>query len=70
MSDETKKKIVEEIQTFAIAFIVAAAAILTNAEAITWTTAFWSSVAIAGVRAGITALIAPFLPTKLGGKKV
>ena len=70
MSDETKLKLISAGKTFATAFIVAGASILASTESISWTLAFWGSLATAGLRAGITAIIAPYLPIKLGGKKV
>ena len=69
MSNENKEKIISAVKTFGVAFIVSAAAILTDSESITWTYAFWGSVATAGLRAGITALISPYIPVRLGGKK-
>ncbi|MFA6315000.1 MAG: hypothetical protein WC648_01340 [Candidatus Paceibacterota bacterium] len=70
MSDETKTKLISFAKTFGTAFIVAAATTLVAADQIEWTLAFWGAVGTAGLRSAITALIAPFLPIKLGGKKV
>jgi hypothetical protein len=69
MSNETKTQLISAGKTFAVAFIVAGATILSSAESISWTVAFWGSVATAGLRAGLTALIAPYIPVRLGGKK-
>jgi hypothetical protein len=69
LSDKTKEQLISAVKTFAVAFIVTSAAILTSADSISWTFAFWGAVATAGLRAGITALIAPYIPVNLGGKK-
>lgn len=69
MSDETKTKLISMAKTFGTSFVVASALIILDAETVSWTVAFWSSVAIAGLRAGVTAVIAPFIPVSLGGKK-
>lgn len=70
MSDETKVKLISALKTFSVAFIVASATILTSVETISWTYAFWGSVLVAGIRAGVTALVAPYIPVRLGGKKI
>jgi len=70
MSDETKVKLISFIKTFGTAFLVAAATTLVAANQIEWTIAFWGAVATAGLRSAITAVIAPYLPVKLGGRKI
>lgn len=70
MNDKTKEQLISAGKTFAVAFIVTVAMLFTQAETVAWDVAFWTSLAMAGLRAGITAVIAPFIPTKLGGKKV
>lgn len=70
MSNETKTQIISAVKTFVVAFLVAGLTIISNTETISWTYAFWGAIATAGIRAGITAVIAPYIPVKLGGKKV
>lgn len=70
LSNETKAEIISAGKTFAVAFIVTIAISFTQATNMDWSIAFWGSLAMAGLRAGITAVIAPYIPTKLGGKKV
>lgn len=70
ISDETKTKVISHLKTFGTVFIVTAAATLVAADEVVWSVAFWLSIGGAAIRAGVTALIAPYLPVRLGGKKV
>ncbi len=69
ISNETKLKLIAEAKTFLTVFIVTVATFIIQSDVIDWTVAFWSSAAVAGLRAAITVIIAPYLPVKLGGKK-
>ena len=70
LSDETKKQLISAAKTFAIAFFGTAVALFLKADEISWTISFWSAIAMAGFRAGLTAVMNPYLPVKLGGKKI
>lgn len=70
MSDKTKELLISTAKTFGTAFIVTVALTFIEADKIDWTLSFWGAIATAGLRSGITAVIAPYIPTKLGGKKV
>ena len=70
ISNATKEQIISAGKTFAVAFIVTAVTLFTQGNTMDFSLAFWTSLAMAGVRAGLTAVIAPYIPTKLGGKKV
>lgn len=69
ISDATKVQIISIAKTFGTVFVVTAALSIVNAPAIEWTSVFWFSIITAGLRAGVSAVIAPFVPVKLGGKK-
>lgn len=69
LSNETKTKIIAETKTFLTVFVVTVAAFLIQVDTVSWSVAFWSAAAAAGLRAAITVIIAPYLPIKLGGKK-
>lgn len=69
ISDKTKEQLISLAKTFGTAFIVTAAATLLAADSIEWTVAFWSAIGTAAIRAALSTVIAPFIPTKLGGKK-
>lgn len=69
LSDKQKEQLISIGKTFGTAFIVAAATTLLAADTIEWSFAFWTAIATAALRAGISAVIAPFIPVKLGGKK-
>jgi hypothetical protein len=69
-SNETKTQFISALKTFGIAFIVTVVGMLSDTVEISWTWAFFGPIVIAGLRAAITALIAPFIPASLGGKKV
>lgn len=70
MSDKTKELLISTAKTFGTAFLVTVAITFVEADQINWTVSFWGATATAGLRAGITAVIAPYIPVKLGGKKV
>lgn len=69
-SDQIKIHLISAGKTFLLGFIVTVAAILSDSVDISFTTAFWVPIAMAGLRAGITAMIAPFIPIKLGGTRL
>ena len=70
MSNETKIKLISAGNTFATAFLLAIGASFSTVGTIEWTSAFWIAILMAGLRAGIAALVAKFTPIRLGGKKV
>lgn len=69
MKDETNKKIISALKTFASVFILALAAGLSHTTEISWALTFWTPLVIAAVRAGVSAVIDIFVPVRLGGKK-
>jgi Na+/H+ antiporter NhaA len=70
MSDQLKVQLISAAKTFGVVFLITVATVLTqDGTAIEWTSVFWFSIITAGVRAGVSAVIAPFIPVKLGGKK-
>lgn len=56
------------LQTFITVFVVTAGITLSNGE-IVWTGAFWSSVIIGAVRAGVKEGFARLAPKVLGGRR-
>ncbi len=66
-SNSTKTEIISIVNTFLATFLSIVA--VTASSHIEWTLTFWSSLAIAGIRAGIKAVINQFVPTTLGGVK-
>jgi hypothetical protein len=70
MKDTTKELLISAGKTFATAFVVTVAISFVESDTISWTLSFWGAIATAGLRAGISAVIAPYIPVKLGGKKV
>lgn len=68
ISDSLKKELISAGNTFLATFIGTIGAML-SAGSIEWTWAFWAALAIAGLRAGIKAVTAYFVSTRLGGKK-
>jgi hypothetical protein len=69
ISDATKTQLLSMAKTFGTVFIVTVAMVLTQENSIEWTSVFWFSIISAGLRAAVSAVIAPFIPVKLGGKK-
>lgn len=71
ISDATKAQLISIAKTFGVTFLVTVATVLAAENTtIEWTSVFWFSVIVSGVRAGLSAAIAPFISVKLGGKKV
>lgn len=70
MSNELKTQIISAVKTFLSAFLITVAIIFIETDTIVLNSVFWVSLGIAGFRAGLSALIAPYIPVKLGGKKV
>ncbi len=70
MSDETKTKVISAVKTFMTAFVISILVVLSDKDlSISWTAAFWIPLFTAAARAGITAVIDPLIPVRLGGKK-
>jgi len=69
MSDQLKVRLISLGNTFATAFILTVATSLSVVGTVEWTAAFWVSIAMSGVRAGIAELVKQFTPIKLGGKR-
>jgi hypothetical protein len=70
LSTNTKIKLISAGNTFVTAFLLAIAGSLSTVGIIEWTSAFWIALAMAGLRAGLAAIVAQFTPVRLGGKKV
>lgn len=71
ISDEAKQKWISFGKTFLVVFISTMIVILKSDDlTISWTLAFWNPILMAALRAGLTEALAPYLPIKLGGKKV
>lgn len=71
LSDETKKKIISSVKTFASVFLGVVVLMATKADSASlMTSGFWISALVTGIRAGATALTENYIPVKLGGKKV
>ena len=68
MSNNVKIELISIANTFGASFLASAGAILATGS-ITWTTAFWTSLAIAAIRSGVKAVVKQFTPVALGGVK-
>jgi hypothetical protein len=68
--DEFKVKLISFGVTFITSFVLGIALFLNSLGTIEWSWAFWGAVIIAGARAGVSAIVANFIPVRLGGKRV
>jgi len=68
LSPELQNHIRSGIQTFLTTFIVVVGTTLQDG-AILWTGAFWSSLVLVAVRAGVKEVFAKFATPALGGRK-
>lgn len=69
LSNEWKVRLISWGNTFATAFILSIVAAISVTGAIEWTTAFWISIVMTGVRAGLAEIVKTFTPVRLGGRK-
>lgn len=69
LSDNAKTKIISAVNTFGSVLVITIAGTLVTTGNIEWSLAFWGGLFSAGIREGVKAMIAPFLPVRLGGKK-
>lgn len=67
--DQLKIKLISMGNTFLASFILGVATSIYSTGSIEWTTAFWIALVIAGVRAGVAAIVANFVPQRLGGNR-
>lgn len=68
MSAELKQNLISAGNTFLATFVGVVATGLASGD-IQWTGAFWASLGLVALRAGLKAVTARFVPIALGGKK-
>lgn len=68
MNEIVKEHLISAGQTFVSTFLVVLGTTIATGQ-IAWTGAFWSSVLLVAVRAGIKEVFARVAPVSLGGRK-
>lgn len=68
MNPILKGHLISALQTFIATFIIVFGTTLSQGEVV-WSSAFWASLALVAVRAGVKEVIARFAPLSLGGRK-
>lgn len=69
MNPIIKEHLVSALQTFITVFIGTAGAMLQAGGTIEFSWAFWASIVLAGLRAGVKEVFARFAPVAIGGRK-
>ncbi len=67
MDENIKLQLQSALYTFLATFITAVGTLIASGAQIEWTWAFWGSVLLVGVRAGIKVLFQKYAPEALGG---
>lgn len=69
LSDKNKERVISLFNTFGSTFILTVATLLLATGSPEWTVAFWGGLLTAGVREAFKAVVATYVPVRLGGRK-